>query len=309
MRGIAIDRFGGPETLTLRDDLPDPLLGPDVFVVRAHAASVNPVDTKVRAGALAERFPHHFPLIPGWDVAGVVEHAGPATTGIAEGDEVIGYVRRDDVQLGTYAELVTAPQRCLAPKPASLSMTEAAALPLAGLTAYQALTEALGISDGERLLIHNAAGGVGSFAVQLAHNIGAHVIASTGSGNHDYVRELGADETIDYHDGPASGQLDEKVDAVLDLIGGAALTDAPKQIHDGGRIASVIDAATVLGLPNGRYVFVRPDAAQLAALSAMVDAGALRVSLQETFALADAAEAHRRSEQGHVRGKLALQIA
>lgn len=309
MRGIAIDRFGGPETLTMREDLPDPLLGPDVFVVRAHAASVNPVDTKVRAGGLAERFPHHFPLIPGWDVAGVVQQAGPATTGLAEGDEVIGYVRRDDVQLGTYAELVTAPQRCLAPKPTSVSMAEAAALPLAGLAAYQALTEALGISDGERLLIHNAAGGVGSFAVQLAHNLGAYVIATASKANHDYVRSLGADETLDYHDGPASELLGENVDAVLDLIGGDALTEAPKQVHAGGRIASIIDPVTVLGLPNGRYVFVRPDAPQLTALSAMVDAGSLRIPVQQTFALADAAEAHRTSEDGHVRGKLAIQIA
>src|SRR4029450_10057743 len=150
MRGIAYDRFGGNEVLQLRDDLPDPPVGPDTVLVRVHAAGVNPVDMTIRQGFLAAFFPHRCPILPGWDVAGVVEAAGPAITAFAPGDEVYGYVRRDDVQWGTTAELVPAPQRCLARKPSSLSFAEAGALPLAGLTAYQALTEVVDVGEGGR---------------------------------------------------------------------------------------------------------------------------------------------------------------
>jgi NADPH:quinone reductase-like Zn-dependent oxidoreductase len=246
--------------------------------------------------------------VPGWDAAGVVERVGPAVTGVGVGDEVVGYIRRDDVQYGTYAELVPAPQRCVAPKAASQSMVEAAGLPLAGLTAYQALTEAIGVQSGERLLIHAAAGGVGSMAVQLAKTLGAHVIGTASKDNHDYLRDLGADEVLDYRDGPISEQLDEKADAVLDLVGGDALRDAPQQVHRGGRIASVIDPATVLEL-GGHYVFVRPDQAQLSALGAYVESGALRVIVDETFPLERAADAHRRVEAGHGRGKVVLDVS
>ena len=135
MRGVAYDRFGGSDVLQVRDDLPEPPVGPDTVLVRTHAAGVNPVDVGIRGGHLAGAFPHHFPIIPGWDLAGVVERVGPAVVDFAPGDEVFGYLRRDDVQWGTAAELVPAPQRCLAAKPESLSFAEAGALPLAGLTA------------------------------------------------------------------------------------------------------------------------------------------------------------------------------
>src|SRR3978361_522941 len=148
MRGMAYDRFGDESVLRLRTDLPDPPVGPDTVLVAVHAAGVNPVDMSIRAGHLAGAFPHHFPIVPGWDVAGIIEAAGPAVVNFAPGDEVFGYVRRDDVQWGTAAEFVPAPQRCLAHKPSSLSFAEAGALPLAGLTAYQALTEALEIGEG-----------------------------------------------------------------------------------------------------------------------------------------------------------------
>ncbi|MGZ4568548.1 MAG: NADP-dependent oxidoreductase, partial [Blastococcus sp.] len=170
---MAYDEFGDDDVLRLRTDLPDPPVGPDTVLVRVHAAGVNPVDMAIRAGYLASAFPHHFPIVPGWDVAGVVEAAGPAVVAFAPGDEVFGYVRRDDVQWGTAAEFVPAPQRCVARKPESLSFAEAGALPLAGLTAYQALTEALDVGEGDRVLVHRAAGGVGFNAVQIAVALGA----------------------------------------------------------------------------------------------------------------------------------------
>jgi NADPH:quinone reductase-like Zn-dependent oxidoreductase len=306
VRGIAYDRFGDLDVLSLRDDLPEPPVGPDVVLVRVHAVGVNPVDMGIRGGHLAGWYPHHFPIVPGWDVSGVVEAAGPAVVDLAPGDEVFGYVRRDDVQWGTTAELVPAPQRCLARKPRSLSFAEAGALPLAGLTAYQALTEALDVSEGDRVLVHRASGGVGFFAVQIAVALGAHVIGTSSPRNHGFLRDAGVAETLDYAAGPISEQLSEPVDAVLDLIGGDALADAPKQVRDRARIASVVDP--VVREMGGRYVFVRPDVHDLEELARMADDGQLRVPIAKAFPLEQTAEAQRLVAEGHVRGKVVVTL-
>jgi NADPH:quinone reductase-like Zn-dependent oxidoreductase len=275
-------------------------------LVAVHAAGVNPVDLAIRAGYLASAYPHHFPIIPGWDVAGVVEQAGPAVVGFAPGDEVFGYVRRDDVQWGTAAEFVPAPQRCLAHKPESLSFAEAGALPLAGLTAYQVLTEALDVSEGDRVLVHRAAGGVGFNAVQIAVALGAHVIGTASPKNHGFLRDAGVAEVLDYSAGPISGQLSEPVDAVLDLVGGETLADAPRQVRDPARIVSVVDPG-VRDL-GGRYVFVRPDQHDLEELARMADAGQLRVPIAKAFPLEKLAEAQRLVAGGHVRGKVVVTL-
>jgi NADPH:quinone reductase-like Zn-dependent oxidoreductase len=306
MRGMAYDRFGDLDVLTLRDDLPDPPVGPDTVLVRVHAAGVNPVDMAIRQGALAGAFPHHFPIVPGWDVAGVVEAVGPAVVSFAAGDEVFGYLRRDDVQWGTAAELVPAPQRCLAHKPDSLSFAEAGGLPLAGLTAYQALTEALDVGEGDRVLVHRAAGGVGFNAVQIAVALGAHVIGTASPRNHGFLKDAGVAEVLDYSVGPISGQLSEPVDAVLDLVGGDTLADTPKQVGDVARIASVVDP--VVNQMGGRYVFVRPDQHDLEELARMADAGQLRVPITKAFPLAELAEAQRLVAGGHVRGKVVVTV-
>ena len=306
MRGIAYDRFGGEEVLTLRDDLPDPPVGPDVVLVRSHAAGVNPVDISIREGRLAGAYPHHFPIVPGWDLAGVVEQVGPAVVDFAPGDEVFGYVRRDDVQWGTAAELVPVPQRCLAHKPESLSFAEAGALPLAGLTAYQALTEVLDVGEGERVLVHRASGGVGFNAVQIAVALGAHVIGTASPRNHGFLTDAGVAEVLDYGAGPISGQLAGPVDAVLDLVGGETLADAPQQVRDRARIASVVDPA--VNAMGGRYVFVRPDQHDLQELGRMADAGQLRVPIAKAFPLEQIAEAHRLVAGGHVRGKVVVTL-
>jgi NADPH:quinone reductase-like Zn-dependent oxidoreductase len=306
VRGIAYDRFGDDSVLKLRDDLPEPPVGPDTVLVRVHATGVNPVDIGIREGRLAGAYPHHFPIIPGWDVSGVVEQAGPAVVDFAPGDEVFGYVRRDDVQWGTAADLVPAPQRCLAHKPGTLSFAEAGALPLAGLTAYQALAEVLDVGEGDRVLVHRAAGGVGFLAVQIAVALGAHVIGTASPKNHGFLRDAGAAEVLDYSAGPASEQLSESVDAVLDLIGGPALADAPDQVRDRARIVSVVDPA-VRDL-GGRYVFVRPDHHDLEELGRMADAGQLRVPIAKAFPLEQLAEAHRLVAGGHVRGKVVVTL-
>jgi NADPH:quinone reductase-like Zn-dependent oxidoreductase len=307
MKAAIYDEYGSADVLQVRE-VDDPPVGPDTVLVRARATSVNPVDYKVREGYLRGAFPHHLPIIPGWDVAGVVEAVGPAVrTGLEVGDEVYGYVRRDDVCFGTAAELVPAPERTVVRRPVNVSFEEAAAVPLAGGTAYQALVEALDVRRGERVLIHAASGGVGHFAVQIAKHLGAHVIGTASPGNHDALRELGADEVLDYHAGPVSEQLSAPVDAVLDLVGGDALADAPRQVAGGTRIASVIDPDTVLGL-GGSYVFVRPDRATLDALRGLVEDGHVRVVLSGTFDLDDIAEAHRAAEKGNGPGKVAVTI-
>lgn len=307
MRAAVYDEFGGADKLTVRE-VEDPPVGPDTVLVRVKATSVNPVDWKIREGYLQGAYPHHLPIIPGWDVAGVVEAVGPAVrTGLQVGDEVFGYVRRDDVAFGTTAELVPAPERTVTRKPASLSFEEAGAVPLAGLTAYQALTEALEIGRGDRVLVHAAAGGVGHLAVQIAVALGAEVVASASERNHEFLRGLGATEVVDYTQGLISEQLETPVDAVLDLVGGAALEDAPQQVKDTTRVASIVDADTVLAM-GGRYVFVRPDRDGLDALAKLADAGRLRVQVAETYPLEQVADAHRASEGGHVRGKVVVTV-
>lgn len=307
MRAAIYDNYGGADVLDVRE-VADPPVGPDTVLVRTRATSVNPVDWKIREGYLQGAYPHHLPVIPGWDVAGVVEAVGPAVrTGLQVGDEVYGYVRRDDVAFGTTAELVPAPERTVTRRPASLSFEEAAALPLAGLTAYQALTEALGVENGDRVLVHAGAGGVGHLAVQIAAALGAEVVATASERNHDFLRELGASEVVDYRRGPVGEQLEMPVDAVLDLVGGDALADAPNQVKDTSRVASIVDAQTVLGM-GGRYVFVRPERAHLDALAALADEGRLRVKVAATYPLDRVADAHRASEEGHTRGKIVVTV-
>ncbi|MGH8870010.1 MAG: NADP-dependent oxidoreductase [Actinomycetes bacterium] len=309
MKGIAIRQYGGPETLEWTD-LADPKVGPDSVLVRVRAAGVNPVDFKIREGRLDGAFPSHFPLVPGWDVAGVVEAVGPAVWEFAPGDEVVGYVRADHIQGGTYAEYVSAHVRHLAHKPTSVGFVEAAGLPLAGLTAYQAALQALRVVEDETLLVHAAAGGVGSMAVQIGRHLGSRVIGTASAGNHAYLRDLGA-EPVEYGEGlvdrvrtlaPAG------VDAALDLVGGEALERTPELLGPRGRFATVVNPAVAAQL-GARYVFVRPDPVGLAALVRMVDEGRLRVPVARTFPLQDAAEAHRIVQSGHGQGKIVLEVA
>ncbi|MCO6005014.1 NADP-dependent oxidoreductase [Actinoallomurus purpureus] len=308
MKAITMQRYGGPEVLELTD-VPEPRVGPDSVLVRAKAAGVNPVDWKIREGYLDSLFPTHFPVIPGWDLAGVVERVGPAVSEFSPGDEVIGYVREDHVERGTYAELVSAPVRTLGRKPRNLSWAEAAGLPLAGLTAYQALTKALTITPDDTVLIHAASGGVGTFAVQIARAKGARVIGTASPHNHDHLRELGA-EPVAY--GPGLTDAVRRlapggVSAALDLVGGEAVDVTPDLLTAKGRWASIVDPSVIDR--GGRYVFVRPDPTDLAALAGLVDDGRLTVALAKIVPLADAAEAQRLNAEGHTRGKIVLEIA
>ncbi|GAA4945568.1 NADP-dependent oxidoreductase [Streptomyces heliomycini] len=256
MKAISYARYGGPEVLGL-GEVDDPRVGPDSVLVKVRAAAVNPVDWKCREGYLDPVLQPVFPVVPGWDVSGVVVRPGPAAPEFAVGDEVIGYVRQDVLSHGTFAEYVAAPVRALARKPRALSFEEAAGLPLAGLTAYQVLHRVLEVKRGETVLVHAAAGGVGSIAVQLAAHLGARVIGTASERNHDFVRGLGG-EPVSYGEGLAErvrGLAPEGVDAVFDTVGGDALRASANLLAPEGRLASITDPE-VVGLR--RPLLVRP---------------------------------------------------
>ena len=312
MRAIAVREWGGRDKLELIEhDVPP--VAPDGVLVRVKVAGVNPVDTKIRGGYMAEKLPYHFPVILGWDLAGVVEKVGPAVTWFKPGDRAYGYIRRHHLQFGTYAEYATAPEGFFAHMPPDLSFEEAAALPLTSLTAHQAL-EALGLRGGETLFLTGGAGGVGHVAIQLAVARGARVIATASERNHDFVRELGA-EPLDYADDDVPGRVhdlldDSGADAALDLFGGDVREQAFAALRQGGRLASVAQPP-----PEAReghevaYIFVRPSGFDLGEhITPLVAEGSLRPTIEDTFPLERAADAHERIEEGHVRGKLVLSV-
>lgn len=309
MRAIRQDRLGGPEVLVERQvERPEP--GPTEVLVRVHAAGLNPVDVKSRqhGGFLGQP-----PFVLGWDVSGVVERTGVGVTLFAPGDEVFGmpWFPR---QAGAYAEYVTAPSRHFAAKPESLDHVRAAGLPLAGLTARQALVDRAAVRPGQRVLIHAAAGGVGHLAVQIAKEQGAYVIGTARAAKHDLLRELGADEVVDYTAVDVAEAV-EPVDVVLDPIGGDNGPRSLRVLRPGGILVSInspaeqrlAPLAEELGVRAG-FLLVEPDRAGLLALADSVRAGRLRVLVEAELPLADAAKAHELSETGRVTGKIVLTV-
>ncbi|MFJ8113032.1 NADP-dependent oxidoreductase [Streptomyces sp. NPDC096132] len=307
MKAISYSRYGGPDVLEF-GEVRDPKVGPDSVLVKVRAAAVNPVDWKAREGYLDSVLDAVFPVIPGWDVAGVVVQPGVAVTEYAVGDEVIGYVREDFLSRGTFAEYVAAPVRTLARKPRNLSWEEAAGLPLVGLTAYQVLTKALRVKRGETLLVHAAAGGVGSIAVQLARHLGARVIGTASETNHDFVRSLGG-EPVTYGEGLSErvrGLAPEGVDAVFDTIGGDTLKVSAQLLAPEGRLVSIADG-DVVGY-GGSYFFVRPDTEDLTRLAELTEQGVVSVNVSETFPLERAVDAYRLNQEGRTRGKIVVTV-
>ncbi|EYT51898.1 NADP-dependent oxidoreductase [Kocuria sp. UCD-OTCP] len=306
MKALTYARYGGPEVLELTD-LPEPKVPPGWVLLKVRSAAINPVDWKIMAGGLDPLMEVQFPVVPGWDVSGVVEAVGIDVPEWAPGDEVISYARTDWVHGGTMAEYVALPARLLAPKPASVDWDRAAALPLAGLTAYQVLGR-LEAAAGETVLVHNASGGVGGYAVQLAAARGARVIGTASEANHEYLRGLGA-EPVAYGDGlPERVQelAPDGVDVVVDLVGGV-VEQTLAVLKDGGRHASVADDA--VEAHGGTWMWVRPSAEDLTELGRLVDRGALRIELARSVPLAEGVEAYRLSQEGHVRGKIAVRMA
>ncbi|RKN27946.1 NADP-dependent oxidoreductase [Micromonospora musae] len=302
MKAIVYRRFGGPDVLELAE-LPPPKMQQDSVLIRVRAAGLNPADNLIRAGALAEAMDTLFPVVPGWDVAGVVEQVGPGVTEFAEGDEVIGYLRESVLHHGSYAELVSAPVHTLVRKPSNASWAQAAGLPLAGLTAYQGMVHHLRVAPGETVLVHAAGGGVGSIAAQIAVATGATVIGTASVGNHDYLRSLGV-SPVAYGPGLAErvrGHAPEGVDAVFDAAGRGALAATSDVGKPNVRAVTIADVH-----PGATTVYARLDLDDLRALTHMVEAGDLTIRIGATFPLERATDAQRTLESGHAAGKIIL---
>ncbi len=313
MRAIAEDQFGGPIRLM---EVPTPKIRANEVLIRVHAAGVNPFDWKVADGELRDKMEHRFPLILGFDVAGVVERVGREVTDLAAGDEVYGYLSKPVIGEGTYAEFVNAPATAVAKKPGALGYAESAALPMPGLTALN-LVDAVNLKEGEIVLILGATGGVGSYAIQLAARRGARVIATARRGNEAFVRELGATETIDHSKGGlvevVQAAYPNGIDAVIDLVSDReALSRIAGLLRQGGRLASSVYAVDMEELAErgieATNIGIQPDAWRLEELRRMVDGGELSVRLEHTFPLEDALAALEESRTRHVRGKIVLLV-
>ncbi|MEV8534457.1 NADP-dependent oxidoreductase [Streptomyces sp. NPDC051211] len=309
MQAITQTAFGGPEVLELTTTTrPEP--GPAEVLVRIHAAAVNPTDVWHRAtGGLAGTDVPPVPL--GWDLSGTVEAVGIGVTLFRPGDEVFG-MPRHPAPAGTYAEYATSPARHLARKPANLDHVQAAALPLAALTAWQALVDTAGLRPGQRVLVHAAAGGVGHLAVQIAKAKGAYVIGTASAAKHDLVRSLGADEVIDYRS-VAFEEAVAEVDIVVDTIGGAYGPRSLRTLRPGGIVVSLASPAEAalaeeaerLGV-RAVFMAVEADHAGLREIAALAESGLLRPHIAEALPLAQAAAAHELSATGRTVGKIVL---
>ena len=308
MKAVRIHQYGGPEVLVF-EDAPRPVPGFAEVLSRVHAAGINPIDWKIRAGHLKDVRPYAFPLILGWDLSGVVEAIGPGTGKFKKGDEV--YSRPDSARNGAYAEYITVKESEVAVKPRSIDHVQAGAIPLACLTAWQAIFDTGGLSAGQRILIHGAAGGVGSFAVQLAKWKGAYVIGTASARNQSYLRELGVDEPIDYEKDRFE-DLVRSVEVVFDTIGGDTQKRSWKVLQKGGILVSIAappsaEEAAKSGVRQA-FILMTPNSSELTEIAKLVDIGKLKPVVETVLPLTDARRAHELSQTGHTRGKIVLRV-
>ncbi|MFF8996455.1 NADP-dependent oxidoreductase [Streptomyces achromogenes] len=331
MKAFVLKRYGDQAGMHAAD-LPDPQVGADDVLVGIHAASVNPLDLRIRNGDFKAFMPYRLPLVLGNDLAGTVVRVGPSVTRFAVGDEV--YARPDKDRIGTFAELIAVHQNDLAHKPATLTMTEAASLPLVALTSWQALVERAQVQPGQKVLIHAGSGGVGTIALQLARYLGAHVATTASAANAALVKELGADIVIDYR-AQDFEELVEGYDVVLDTLGGTTLEKSLRALKPGGKVISIAgppdaDFARELGAnPFLRqvmnalslkirrqakrrgvtysFLFMKADGDQLRELARLVDAGAIRPVVDRVFPFEQTREAMEYAEKGRAKaGKVVI---
>jgi NADPH:quinone reductase-like Zn-dependent oxidoreductase len=308
MKAIRIHNYGGPEALQY-EDAPRPKPQAGEVLVRVHAAGVNPIDWKVREGHMKDFWPHKFPLILGWDLSGVVEELGKGVSRFKIGAEV--YSCPDPTRDGAYADYIVVRESQLALKPKSLHHIRAATVPLAALTAWQALFDTAQLQPGQSVLIHAGSGGVGHLAVQLAKRKGAYVLATASTKNQDLLRKLGVDEPIDYTQ-QRFEDVTRNIDIVLDTIGGETQERSWSVLKKGGNLVSLVqppseEKAKELGV---RAVFVggQPNGAQLAEIAKIIDSGKLAPIIDRILPLSEARRAHELSRSGHTRGKIALRV-
>lgn len=332
MRAFVLDRYGGPSSASLRD-VPKPEPAPGEVLVRVEAAGLNPIDYKIREGKVRAVVRLSLPHVLGNELAGVVEACGTGATRFAPGDRV--FARCGKGRLGAFAEYACVEEAFVAAAPKTVDMVHAAAVPLAALTALQALREQLHCGPGQKLLITGGAGGVGTFAIPIAKHLGAHVTTTASPRGEALVRRLGADAVIDYTKDRLADHRRE-FDAALDLVGGESLRAAFGAVKTRGRVLSIAGLpeprtafdikqpllaplflltglpSLVQGLVRGvdyRFLLMRPDGAQLAELASLIEAGRLPVTVDRVFALADIAAAFAYLEQGRAKGKVVVRVA
>lgn len=302
-------RLGAYRARLLVQEVPAPVVGPDDVLVRVAAAALNPLDVRIQQGLASDLFPVRFPYTPGTDLAGVVEAVGARVGGWMAGAAVVA--RTDPREGGALAELAAVPARHLARLPAGLSLEEAAGAPTAAGAAWQALMETGGLRAGETVLVHAGAGGVGSFAVQIARNAGARVIATASGDGVEVVRSLGAHAVID-HRAEVFEALAREVDLVLDTVGGETQRRSFGVLRRGGRLVSTVEPPSVAlseahGVEGG-FVLHRPDAVRLSRLLVLIAAGSLRTQLDSVTPLEGLAEAFARQASGRARGKVVVTL-
>jgi NADPH2:quinone reductase len=315
MQAIVLRAFGGTDQMRIETvDTPKP--APGEVRLRVHHSGVNPADWKMREGLLVNMFEHEFPIIPGWEAAGEIDALGEGVGGFSIGDSVYAMCRKPTIQHGSYAQHVIFPADWGARAPRNWQPAEIASVPLAGLTAWQALFQHGDLQPGARVLIQGAAGGVGSFAIQMARHAGARVAASAGSRNQDYIRSLGAEHSIDYTLGNEAQQLaawaPEGVDFLLDTVRSVNNVATYDLVKPGGTIVYITGAPDVEAA-NRRslrlaYFMVEPNGAQLTRITRLIEAGGISAPAVTAIPWEEAGKAHQLSREGHVRGKLVLRI-
>ncbi len=308
MKAIRIHKFGGPEVLKM-EDVEKPIPANDEVLIQVYATSINPVDSKIRSGKKYERYKNPMPMTLGFDVSGVIEKVGSEVNNYKPGDEVYG--RPDLNRDGAFAEYIVMPANKIGFKPKSLSHNEAAAVPLAALTAWQGIFDWGKLEAGQRILIHAASGGVGTFAVQLARWKGAYVIGTASGDNVDFLKELGADDVIDYKKQKFE-EVVKDIDVVFDLVGGDTQKNSVKVLKEGGILVSTLGIfdKDLLSQKNikGEAYMAQSVPEQLNQLAKLIDEGKLKPVIAKVMPLAQAAEAQKESEAGHVRGKIVLEV-
>ena len=309
MKAIVIEQYGEAEEL-IEKNLPKPVIEDNQVLIEMHATSINPIDWKIRAGYMKEGMAFDFPLILGWDAAGVVSEIGKDVTSFKVGDEVFA---RPAMPNGTYAEYVAVEEELVALKPKSISFEEAASVPLAGLTAWQCLVDYGQIKQGDKVLIHAGSGGVGSFGIQIAKSFGAHVLSTASGKNEAFLKELGVDEFINYE---TTDFIDvvKDVDLVVDTMGGDILEESLEVIKEGGRLVSTA------GQPDAKKaeakkitadsMWLNPNGKQLTELGDLMEEGKVKAHVGHTYPLTQAGlrEAHELSETHHAKGKIVINV-
>jgi len=308
MKAVRIHEYGGPEVLSI-DEIPIPQPAPDEVLIKVHSTSVNPVDWKIREGQRKDKFPAKLPLTLGWDVSGTVEEVGEKVSAFKKGDEVYG--RPDPTKNGAYAEYIVVKANIISLKPTSIGHTEAAAVPLAGLTAWQGLFDHGLLKSGQKVLIHAAAGGVGTYAVQFAKWKGAYVIGTASDTNTDFLKRLGVDEVIDYKMEDFESVVKD-VDLVLDTVGKETQLKSLNILKEGGRVITTLMPEFVAEAKVKKVRLIgfmaQSIPAQLTEIAGLIDSGKVKPIIDKVLPFTSAKQAQMESEQGHIRGKIVLQV-